>query len=443
VKLLRHFDNLLATTVNLNQSRIDLLDERVQAITSYFQADDVIGPAFLDLLRQGSYAHRTIIKPQPGKDFDADILLQLSEDADWEPCDYIAEVYKALRRSERYRDLVDRKTHCVTIDYKNDFHVDVVPYIVRADSGYVVNRKTNEFELTSPEGFNAWLDEKNRIANSNLVRVIRLIKYLRDTKRMTIKSVILTTLLAEQVDEAAVWSDPGHYSDAPTALVNVVESLDSYLQLRPEMPLLADPSCPGQSFNHRWDQAGYESFRSRFHDYAGQIAQAYETSEREESIELWQSLFGTGFCAPTTTKDRTLTAAIPQRRDTEEFLDRDRNIPFETTRYQLRMVGRVYGRRGFREYDLPRYGNTVAKNCRVRFRVASCNVPRPYKVYWKIRNHGEEAARAHQLRGEIQEGGMDCEHRESTAYPGEHYVECYIVTHGRCVARDHQPVIVL
>jgi hypothetical protein len=71
---------------------------------------------------------------------------------------------------------------------------------------------------------------------------------------IAVKSVILTTLLGNAVNHAQVWNDAGYYSDMPTALVHIVGDLDRYLQQCPDLPVIADPSCPGEDFNHRWDQ---------------------------------------------------------------------------------------------------------------------------------------------------------------------------------------------
>jgi hypothetical protein len=53
-----------------------------------------------------------------------------------------------------------------------------------------------------------------------------------------------------------------------------------------------------------------------------------------------------------------------------------------------------------------------------------------------VRNHGNEARKRGQLRGEIVPGGHV--HHESTLYRGDHYIDCYIVKNGRCVAKTRQ-----
>ena len=85
-------------------------------------------------------------------------------------------------------------------------------------------------------------------------------------------------------------------------------------------------------------------------------------------------------------------------------------------------------------------GNEVHKGRELHFRIAACNVPEPYDVYWKVKNFGEEAARVNQLRGEIRKGSGTLVER--TAYTGCHYVECYVVRSGGLCARNRHPVTV-
>ena len=128
MKLLDYFRAFLEDEVNLNDTRIAVLDERVEAITNFLRESETFRDRFIGIMPQGSYAHKTIIRPVDEEDeFDADVLLHLSEFEDWAAKDYIAELYRTFRGCESYRDLVHRKPRCVTVDYTGDFHVDVVP----------------------------------------------------------------------------------------------------------------------------------------------------------------------------------------------------------------------------------------------------------------------------------------------------------------------------
>ena len=59
--------------------------------------------------------------------------------------------------------------------------------------------------------------------------------------------------------------------------------------------------------------------------------------------------------------------------------------------------------------------------------------PKPYTVLWKVKNVGPEAERRDQIRGRIRERGTAVE--EPTSFFGNHYIECYIVKSGVCVAK--------
>ena len=65
------------------------------------------------------------------------------------------------------------------------------------------------------------------------------------------------------------------YAALPTAFTRLVTDTDRWLQERPDLPEIADPSCPEARFDHRLTQRGYGNFRDQFHEYAGQIRAAY------------------------------------------------------------------------------------------------------------------------------------------------------------------------
>lgn len=303
MKLIAYHDTLLTDTVNLRKFRLDLLDKRVAAIYRALAEDEVLGPYVLDKIRQGSWAHRTIITPLPNYEFDADFLLRLDENPDWSasPRSYIEQTYAALGRTSSYVDKRTRKCRCVRVIYANSCHVDIVPYLILPGGRQViVNRDEDTWEETNPDGFTQWMRTKDETTGKNLRKAIRLLKFLRDHKGTFrgVRSVILTTLVGTMVEDWKIMTDPGYYSDVPTTLVHITEDLDTWLQQRPCKPSIADPSMPGTTFDHRWDEATYLNFRDKIHKYAADIRAAYDEPNKVHSIKLWQDIFGDGFTAP-------------------------------------------------------------------------------------------------------------------------------------------------
>jgi hypothetical protein len=318
MKLTDYFNVLLKDTVNLGQVKLDLLDSRVDSVYKALKADDQIGSLILGKTPQGSWAHRTIINPVGSNEFDADFMLNMSENPDWadDPKQYIEAVYAALHRHSTYGNMPhSRKCRCVRLVYANSMHLDIVPHLNLADGREViVNRDDNDWELTNPQGFTDWMKEKDALAKGNLRKVIRLMKYLRDHKNSFTgtRSILLTTLLGEQVTALHTLIDPNYYSDVPTALLHIINDLDAWLQARPTKPSIPDPSGSGVTFDHRWEQSTYSYFRDRIHAHAAEITEAYEEENKERSIELWQGIFGDGFKAPTTSSSNSkFPAATP------------------------------------------------------------------------------------------------------------------------------------
>jgi len=102
------------------------------------------------------------------------------------------------------------------------------------------------------------MKERDELTEGNLRRTIRLLKWLRDYKNtFSCPSVILTVMLGGRV----WYSGADRYRDVPHTLIALLEDLDGWLALHHDMPLLDDPSCPGTSFNQRWDEIAVPSIQ--------------------------------------------------------------------------------------------------------------------------------------------------------------------------------------
>jgi hypothetical protein len=445
MKLVKHFDAFLKNKVNLSDARVQTLDARVATIDKFLSSgSDVIAENFVELIPQGSYAHRTIINPVAANDeYDADVLLDMNEVDGWEAEDYVVELYKMFRASGTYHDKVGRRTRCVVIDYAGDFHMDVVPFLTRHDERFITNRKENTYELTNPEGFNEWLDEQNRLTGGRLVKVLRLLKYIRDFKNnFSVKSVILSILVGGRVSSAALYANPDRYKDVPTALVNLLEDLNEYLQENALMPNIDDPSCPSENFNHRWNQGEYANFRNWIKIYATWAREAYDDTDIAESYVKWRRLLGDDFgtyALPVKVSEAHKGRADVS--DTEQFIEEKFSIALNPG-YDIKLRARTERRKGWRTYDLAQRGNQVDKNRKVIFSIATSNIPQPYDLWWKVRNTGPEAMDRNMIRGQVVKDDGTRSRVEPTAFRGSHYVEIYAVKDGVVVAKDHHSVII-
>ena len=292
----RYFNDFLADHVNLNESRLEILEKRVKTITDLLKNK-------LDGYRkyspQGSYAHQTIIKPvQDNDEFDADILVFI-RDGDFDPdnfvTNYVDSIYNVFKDNNNYKDMVTRNTRCVTINYAGNFHLDVVPCVEYDDTHYICNRQDKKYEKTDGDGYKSWLIEKNKIVGSNYFRKsTRLLKFLRDHKdNFSVKSILLTTMLGNEVDDNGL--DDSDFSDLPTTLKTLSNRLNYFLRAHPTVPTIENPMLPEENFNRHWDNKKYANFRDKFDIYNKRINEAFDDKNHDESVKKWRKLFGDNF----------------------------------------------------------------------------------------------------------------------------------------------------
>jgi hypothetical protein len=299
------FNDFLKDTVNLNDTRIKELKTSTQAIKSAVRAS-AWEPHLHGWMEQGSWAHKTIIKPVDQGEFDADLIVFVQPVDGWGAATYIDTLYEAFRANNTYHGMAKRWSHCVTIIYANDKKIDITPVLVNRD-GFerleVCNHYSNQFERSEPVRYTEWLVEQNSYSGNNSFRkVTRLIKFLRDIKsRFTCSSVLLTTILGHRISPADRGS--AAFADTPTALKTVFGRMDDWLEVNLHKPIVANPYLPGENFANAWTDEQYANFRSQIHKYREWIDEAFDEQGRSESIAKWRRVFGDGFAAGVVVKE--------------------------------------------------------------------------------------------------------------------------------------------
>ncbi len=437
MKLETSFNNFLKNIVNLNETRYQTAKSGIETITNILKNDEVFGDKFIDTKPQGSFRQETIIKPVSSDiDFDVDVLFEMDQVNNWGPSDYLNNLTTQLRKFERYKDKVDTrgKNRCVTIDYESDFHIDIIPAI-KVDSGvFIMNKTTNQYEPTDGDRYAQWFYNQNAITGKKyLTKTVRLLKYIRDVKgEFDVKSILLTTLLGNQV--LATDNLDEYYSDLPTAFVCLLSRLDDYLQANSSVPLVINPVLSSENFNRHLDQVKYLKFRDVIHKYSQQAIDAYDESDEEESLKKWQKIFGNKFTLLEKSISCDQLKTVFGKRDLGEQFLSDFGISEKITNI-VKIDANVI-QDGFRPFFLRSAKQLLRKKRKLKFIINQCNVSLPYSIKWKIKNTGDEAKKLDALRGEIVDDLGYQSRNESTLYEGSHYVECYIIKNGVCVAKD-------
>lgn len=435
MKLVEHFDTFLSDVVNLNQSRIDTLKARVDAIAAALREFEVYSDILIETCPQGSWAHRTIIKPSgTSGSFDADVVAFVKPHDEWNPTDYIDNLHQQFRDHGTYSDKVSRKTRCVTIQYAEEFSIDVVPCIRRSaflldTTEWVLNRNDNTEEQTNPDGYTEWFNQQNGYAGNNqLIKVVRLMKYLRDVKTtFSAKSILLTTLIGQRI----AWLDDvgDEFSDVPTSLRTLIKRLDEWLQQRPNMPEVTNPSLPAESFTRHWDQDKYSNFRDCIHRYAEWVEDAYVETDRDESVIKWRRIFGEEFAK---------SVAIAKAEKFAEGVQPDDTSHVVPPPWPVMQAGRIVvsanlhsSRNGPFVGTYRSDGPALTPGTWLHF-MATHSFTNSIIIKWQVVNTGWAARVARCLRGGFDHTGPEA--WENTQYKGKHWVECFAVDQKRGVS---------
>lgn len=443
--------SFLEKHVELNEGREDRMESGISTVTSLVQKNEPFSDLFLSISKQGSYRLETAIKPvKDNDDFDLDLLLLLERHEDWEPKDYLNELHRMFKEMDRYKDKVDRrgKTRCVTLDYDDDFHIDLVPSVKIDGQLMITNKNTNGYELTDGDGYANWFGEKNSVTGGHLAQVVQLLKYLRDHKRtFTIKSIVLTTLLAMMVRDTDTEEE---FPNLVTTLQVLSQRLDDFLQAHSVMPDIYNPVLPLEKFTERhWDQDLYENFRQCFHRYTEQIQEAID-ADLEAYERLMKTLFGDVFTLEKSVKNVSTPIICDGLDDHSHRIDpiwpeRLRNEVAVHLSAELLHGGIARPVESGKFHAWAFGSKTSGTNDTMIFSADVSGTHGAYEVFWQVVNTGAHARNAKCLRGDkFFHGPTDYPshdndqhvHHETVEYNGVHFVECFVVQAGVLIARS-------
>jgi len=463
MKLIDQFDTFLNDTVNLNQTRVGDLEKSIEAIKQAIRDSDW-KPKIQSWAPQGSWAHKTIIKPVDQGEFDADLLVFVHPVEGWTARDYIEKLYEALRENSTYKDKLKRWSHCVTINYANERKIDVAPCVVNRIGARleVCNRIDDEFERSEPVQYTDWLTAKNGYSGGNSFRkVTRLIKYMRDTKtRFTCTSVLLTTLLGYRIQSAD--KDTDAFADTPTALKTIFGRLDDWLQANNAKSTVSNPFLLEENFADAWTDDQYMNFRDKIHTYREWVDEAYDEEDRNESIAKWRRVFGDEFAASVDIdegksiskmavaklKESVSTAALfagdlvdaiksfgaralPAGFNKRPYMKAPKWRKARTGTFPIFVKAALYQSKGYNKLRDVVSLDPVPKGRWIEFTaVTSLGLPPSkdeFTVEWRVTNTDEAAYNARALRGGFyqSEGGQS--RFEELSYRGVHLVEAFVV----------------
>lgn len=154
-----------------------------------------------------------------------------------------------------------------------------------------------------------------------------------------------------------------------------------------------------------------------------------------------RQIFGTQFPKKATTENRTYISSYNQQsyKNTEEFIE---DYFVVDIKYNISINCKIT-QNGFRPMLLKKLLGenmflAIKKHLEFYIEDMDYEIDKEgdFDIYWKVKNEGKEAIQRDCIRGQVKKTNTKSI-RESSDFIGEHYVECYIVKDGVCIAKDH------
>lgn len=318
ISLLDDLLNRIAVKLQLDRSRREKAETSYSAVIRFLENDEkFFSNLDINIYPQGSYRLGTTVKPKSGDEYDLDFVLEVNLDyKKYNPLILLDNLERRLRESEVYVDKIERKKRCVGINYKNDFHLDVIPATPKKffgdDDIKISDRKLISWLDSSPKGYIKWFesnyidkklllekaaaieklpDQKPYEFIQPLQRVVQLFKRNRDiyfedkNEDYKTRSIVLTTLA-------------GHYYNLENseniALSNILTGIYNKV-LESSNPFeIVNPANPNEKFSDLWTEKPhlFEHFKSFINDIYTKWRKLNEQEGIAKVGKILEELFG-------------------------------------------------------------------------------------------------------------------------------------------------------
>ncbi|MES2460258.1 MAG: nucleotidyltransferase [Armatimonadota bacterium] len=500
-----HILDDLGDTLDVPPGKYEEAREHYDAVGDWLDAPgSPLKPYRPEIYPQGSFALGTVVLPVGEEDYDVDTVCRLNTPPEAITQRQLkAMVGDRLKQHKEYAGMIEPMEggrRCWTLRYAEGtrFHLDILPAVpdihnTGVDAGVPVGISQHAIRITdkttwdyehgwpksNPRGYAAWFMERMRIVliqskrarahkitasvesiqdyevRTPLQRAIQLLKRHRDIRCMGDEdkpiSIIITTLSAQ------VYQNETTLLDTLVAIIpKIREALNS--QKRGGVWWVANPVNPKENFADKWKESTRKA--DAFFDWLGALEAEFKGLLTETGFTGIGEYLTESYGAREATKAMTRYANRKQQAGLIRLGGSAHQLPASVRELSSFDVPQ----RCHAPWSLPPPGGAtitakwrkagawkpvdgsksqVVRGSSIQFQAYS-PVQQPYDVFWQVVNTGKDARVSLNLRGEIfasHDPDRPLEHHDGTSYRGRHWIECFIVQRGVCVARSGEFVV--
>lgn len=413
-QLFEKFNENISLTKEQRKDAITKYREVCKTLHSkYYDKEDYKGTRFLF----GSYKKKTAIRPMT-EDQDIDVLFKMPPEKFDEYDDntsnpqsqLLQDIRNILKEKYSTSEKVKAWGKVILVKTSDGKHnIELLPAWEEEDGSFKIPNSENSgsWENFDPRKEIDLFKESNKKTNGLTRTLSKMIKkWVREVDSLTIKSYEIENFVIKFLEE--------QYEDYTDLFFsNLIRDFFSFL----------------------YDEIGnYNKSYVKTARDRSEKAISYENNEEyEQADDEWKKIFGKEFPSISGTYRNISEESHPR---SEEFIEDIVRVEIDC-KYTLQIDAEVE-QDGFRKGVLSDYIRKhfpLLKKKKLVFYIKQTNVPEPFNVKWKVRNFGVEAEIKGDLRGEISADKGFNKKEEHTKYEGEHFVECYIIKEGICIAR--------
>lgn len=314
----------IAQELQLNNTRLERMESAYHSVAEVLKKDDdFFDELEIEIYAQGSKRIGTTVKPINDEDFDLDTVLHIYDlYYNHSPEQVYNALIKALEKDAFYESIMEKKTRCVRLNYKSDFHMDILPACmpdsIDKEKIKIPEKALRNWSSGNPKGFANWfLNVANSVDapllrmyskvlleakvetetlpeelyfKTPLQRAVQLIKRNRDiyfkNKNYQVSSIVITTLVAKLYN-----GEDSIFDAIDNVTQKIIDSYTDSIKKGHSFKVL-NPVNPEEDFTDTWTKNHYNSFYnfiSDFHKKWQSLKNSFETSNID-----YIELFGEG-----------------------------------------------------------------------------------------------------------------------------------------------------
>ena len=311
----------------------------------------------------------------------------------------------------------------VDIEFEK-FTVELVPAFKQIDGGFLYpdTHDGGTWQIANPTKEIECANVMNNDSNGTYINICKILRSWKNANSFIFSGILIDTLVYNHfmTHEKYTNYDYENYIEILKEIFKEFSQFDKHTD-----------SWYAMGSNSRIEDAGGNEFIDKAKQSYEDIKSIYSCVD--ENLSILQDVLGIDFPTLSVNENIDSKHKFIKGGAGEEFIE---NLYPVDIRYRLKIDCEV-SQNGFRPFMLSESNMArqwLSKNRTLKFFIKNTNCRKPYNVKWKIRNVGYVAKMKNMIRGEIIDDSE--QHKEHTDFYGPHYVECYLIKNGICVARD-------